>query len=192
MINHTLLKSSRYSTPSIAPELLTRLRTVHNNKGRLTSQANTFSMIYPHPGFISRRWYLPISALPHPHIIATLENGAKASLYMLMSKDRTILHLKMRSHVWWVEDVHDESEVGAILPPHASYTRGRLRSPASSHQMHALSKLLSIPRHHLPRLTKYNANLMIQGSLMMPHVDEIMAFAGLEMTQRKQKLKHPA
>lgn len=192
MINHTLLKSSRYSTPSIAPELLSRLRTIQAHKGYPPRQANTFSTIHPHPDFASRRWYSPYSALPHPHIIGAVENGAKASLYVLMPKDRTILHLKMRSKVWWIEDADEESEVGAILPAHASYSEGRLLSPASSHQMHALSKLLLIPRYHLPRLTKYNANLMIQEILITPHLDEIMAFVGLEMTRRKKNLKRPA
>lgn len=178
MENQTTAYAYAYAHSYIAPELLARLRNLKNHKGHLPRQVNSFSSNYYHPGLMTHRWYLPHSGLQYPHLITTKENGVKLDLFILKSQQKTVLHLKMTHGLWWIEEVFDESDIGAFLPAHTAHSGGRLRSPASSNQMQKLSHLLLLPRNDLPKLTRYNASVIIQEILVAADLDEIMALIG--------------
>lgn len=173
MINTYSKINGRYSALTISPELISRLKNLDSHSGRLNRQANTFSGIYHHPGYISRRWYLGTSALPFPHVIATKDNGTKINLYLLVSKFRLIIHLKMNRGLWWHEDNIDEADAGAILPNSTSYKGFQLRHPATENQIYALKGSLTLPAEQLPKLTAYNADLLIKENILLEHMGEI-------------------
>lgn len=165
--------TSRYSNIAIPSELFARLNSINTHRGRLTKQADTFSSIYHHPGYISRRWYLGISTLRHPHIITTQDRGLKVNLYILHSKKREISHLKMNRGLWWPERTIDEADVSGLLPNCSSYSGFRLTAPATQSQIRTLERLLQIARDQLPKLTAFNANLLIQESILQQHIGVI-------------------
>ncbi|PXA04635.1 hypothetical protein DDZ13_05535 [Coraliomargarita sinensis] len=138
------------------------------------------------------RWYTSYTLLPHPHVIEATDRGKCISLFVLMSKVSAVLKLKMRKGVWWLDNDYDESESGAILPAHASCYGVGLRTSASHQQMHALSNPLMLPRQQLPKLSKYNASLLIQETLIAQHHDEIAALIESVPNPQHKRLKRTA
>lgn len=170
---NSIIHPSLYSQPSIAPELLARLRSIKTQRARLKTQVNTFSTIYYHPEFLSRRWYSPSSSLPLPHVISTQENGSKMNLFVLQSKLRLVLHLRMRCGLWWHHGTFDESDLCGVLPNCSTYSGRQLRAPATEGQVRALARFLQVDQETLPNLTAYNANLLIQEHILQEHITEV-------------------
>lgn len=155
-----------YAHSYIAPELLARLRNLKNHRGHLPRQVNSFSMNYYHPGLITRRWYLPHTSLPYPHVVTTKENGTKLSLCVLKSQEKSVIQIKMANGLWWKESVFDESDFAAHVP-HVK----RTTAPATIRQIRMLTGMLFLPS--LPQLSFGNANLLIQELIMSPYLDEV-------------------
>lgn len=155
-----------YAHSYIAPELLARLRNLNNHKGHLPRQVNTFSSNHYHPGLITRRWYLPHSSLPFPHIITTRANGTRVDVYILKSGGKFVIHLKMVNCLWWVEKIFDHSDLALHVP-----SLRVSKKSATYRQIRKLSGMLFLSK--LPRLSFSNASILIQELIISAYLQEI-------------------
>ena len=164
----------RYAQCCLPPELLARINSIYGHCDQLHKQENCLSLIYPHADAEPHRWHAHLQQLPYFHIITTEDYGNSIYLHVLLPDMGQILSLKKKNGLWEYYCLTDESEVAAIVPNRFSMAHSSwLKKPATMSQMARVAKLLLLPKTELPRLTAFNACLIIQTSLLMQDIETV-------------------
>ncbi|WP_146209319.1 hypothetical protein [Coraliomargarita sinensis] len=161
---------SNYTLPK---ELNTRLRCVMRQKS-YTDQIDTFSMVFPHSEETAVRWYLHHQEMPYMHILETHNHGNTMFLYVWVPRLRSAVILEKQFSTWDLSAVVSETALLDHIPNRFLESNAAwLKKPASKSQMYTAARQLLMPVHRIPKLTAFNAQLIIQTSILKRHLQYV-------------------
>ena len=155
-----------------------------------SQQVDTLSMSYPHCDVGAYRWCLPFAELPFLHAISTSDHGNQMQLHALVqTPSPRVVSLQKIYSDWYVSSVLPEADVVEVLPDRlAEFNAAWLRKPASKSQMLTVAKQLAVLPRALPRLTAFNANTVIQVSLIKRHLSVVCSMIATAKNSQKINL----
>jgi len=161
------------SNSTIPRELNTRLRCVLRHKS-YTDQIDTFSMVFPHSEETAVRWYLHHQEIPYMHILETHNHGNTMVLYVWVPRSRCAVILAKQFSTWDLSAVASEAELLDHIPHRFLESNPAwFKKPASKSQMYTVARQLLMPVHRIPRLTAFNAQLIIQTAILKRHMRHV-------------------
>lgn len=167
----------RRPVSSLPMELMARLRCV-SRQTKYKDQVDALSMVFPHGEYLNYRWFLHHSEMPYLHVMETYDSGNLMILHVLLPTLRSVLTLKKKLLDWEIQTLTREDEIETIVPDRfEDGDGGWTLKPASKAQLRTIANQISVPIHRIPNLTAFNAQLVIQTTLIMrhlPHVNEMI------------------
>lgn len=170
ILKNPAIKSRSHS--ALPAELNLRLRFIARRHYR--DQIDTLSMVFPHSEDTMIRWYLQHEAMPYLHIMETRNHGNLLMLYVWIPRLRSAIKLQKQLSKWDVIEMIPESALLNETPARfLESSAAWLKKPASKSQMYTLAKQLLLPVHRLPRLTAFNAQLLLQSTILHRHLPRV-------------------
>ena len=167
----------RHPSSSLPMELMTRLRCI-SRQPVYGDQVDALSIVFPHGENLNYRWFLHHSDMPYLHIMETYDSGNRMILHVLLATLRSVLTLEKRFSEWEIQTITPEHEIEAIVPDRfEEVNQGWTPKPATKAQLRTLANQISVPIYRIPQLTAFNAQLLIQTTLVMrhlPHVNDLV------------------
>lgn len=164
---------------SLPADVITRIQSVARLKEN-SEQINALSLMYPHKDAEPHRWYMQFRDFPYLHVIHTSDHGFRMQLHVLIPSLGSILSLEKEGSSWYRSGICGEDEVAAVIPWRFSASRSSWMSLlATSRQLETVGDILAVPLEQVPRLTAFNANLVIQTAILQHHIPRVVGM--LEM-----------
>ena len=168
--NSAITSRSRSALPV---ELINRLRCIARQR-KYQDQIDTLSMVLPHSEDASIRWYLEHEGLPYFHHMETRDHGNLLILRVWIPRLRSAITLQKLSSAWDLIEVTPEAAMLDRIPARFFESNaGWFKKPATRSQMSTVAKQLLIPIHKLPRLTAFNAQLLLQSTILHRHLPSV-------------------
>lgn len=177
---------------TLPTELHTRLGCVIRQQN-YSDQLDTFSMVLSHSEDSSYRWNLYHRDLPYLHLMETRDHGNHMVVHVLIPTNRSILTLEKNHSDWRISSTTAEEDIEDIIPDRFENENSDwLLKPASPRQMQTVARQLHLPRQRVPKLTAYNAQILLQTTIVMRHLPYIRrtvehTISGIRQNVRSQR-----
>jgi hypothetical protein len=137
-------------------------------------QLDSFSVAFPHSEETAVRWYLHHHEIPYLHVMETHNHGNRMFLYAWVPRLRRAVILEKQFSTWDLSAVVSEADLLDHIPHRFFESNAAwFKKPASKSQMYTVARQLLMPIHRIPRLTAFNAQLIIQTTILKRHTRHV-------------------
>ncbi|WP_269537996.1 hypothetical protein [Cerasicoccus fimbriatus] len=185
---HTL---SGKNCPRLPKKILARINGLYNHT-TLPSQTTSFAVDLPTPDGKRYRWNAKFPELPYPHIVAAEDFGRKITLHILHHECGECLTLAYAQGKWSRKSSTSASSISGLLPKRYQHDNKKwYHYPATKPQVKKVAEILHTDPENLPQLTAYNAALLVDTYILMPHLAQIYAIVDLWISQISATVHEP-
>ena len=167
---------AKISHSPIPPQLLARLESIHSHT-TLPQQTDSFSITHPMvDSEVRYRWNKPFPRFPYLHQIETNGGGRTIRLHVLSGFPGDVLSLGFEDGKWTRVASTPPEKIKEILSPRRQHTNKRwFRKPATTAQRRKIIEVLGVMEHEVPTLTAFNASIILDTAVIMPHMARIVS-----------------